>query len=74
MVLKCADQDIRNYAEQMKYIAKKVEQVKDTLTEIIQDIDYNTEEVTALRLNICKSWLDNLMIRLSRWEGKEDKR
>ena len=59
------DSEQRGYLSQNNYIEKTVKQVFDMLSITVSKIDDEKEEMTAYRLMLCKSWLENLLDNLT---------
>lgn len=66
MVRKYVEQEEkRGNLDMSNYVENKATRVIDMLTNAIDNIDTDIEEVTAVKLMLCRSWLENLIVNLS---------
>ncbi len=65
MKLLVENSEQRGYLSQNNYIERKVEKVINMLKDTIYKIDTDIEEMTAVKLMLCTSWLENLLDNLS---------
>ena len=65
MVRKYVEQEEkRGNLDMSNYVENKATRVIDMLTNAIDNIDTDIEEVTAVKLMLCRSWLENFIVNL----------